>query len=330
MRYYYRTARRGKICVGDKILILLPFVSKKLLMQWKGPSDHPTVCWLLTLMITVSTLMEKRRLACQSLKKYITRGAVSNEAPVDDGRMPAMSLAVVEESSGYEVLPELADLDSKEQVENLKLGDELLTEQRRELKELASCRVQKLQCGPQAYGPGCKLSCSPFCVKNLCDSRKGKCLIGCTHGFEPANCDFAGIKEKGPYKKDSNITDSFDDPLHLRMLIVVSIVATVIIFVLSLGIFFVADISGHKAFFAKRNAQRDHHLGQMDLNFYNFDNIRSQEIVSPLRSTSWGSNICDAGDDVQSISNDNSFDVSFSFVSDTDDDNLQRWKESVV
>ncbi|GFN87541.1 reverse transcriptase [Plakobranchus ocellatus] len=36
-RYYDRTAKRRKFPLGEKVLVLLPTDSNKLLMQWKGP-----------------------------------------------------------------------------------------------------------------------------------------------------------------------------------------------------------------------------------------------------------------------------------------------------
>ncbi|GFO49458.1 cytosolic phospholipase a2 [Plakobranchus ocellatus] len=41
-RYYDRTAKRRKFSVGEKVLVLLPTDSNKLLMQWKGPFEIVT------------------------------------------------------------------------------------------------------------------------------------------------------------------------------------------------------------------------------------------------------------------------------------------------
>ena len=37
--YYDRRARSRKFDVGDKVLLLLPTDSNKLLLQWKGPYE---------------------------------------------------------------------------------------------------------------------------------------------------------------------------------------------------------------------------------------------------------------------------------------------------
>ncbi|GFN83227.1 hypothetical protein PoB_000973300 [Plakobranchus ocellatus] len=81
-KYIITEGEVKEICVGDKILILRPTESNKLLMQWKGPFH---VLRQLVLIITALMLLEKE-------KRYIMRDVSSD----DNGPVSAASMAVVE------------------------------------------------------------------------------------------------------------------------------------------------------------------------------------------------------------------------------------------
>ncbi|GFO43005.1 hypothetical protein PoB_006951000 [Plakobranchus ocellatus] len=88
--------------------------------------------------ITGQTKFDRSR-ACT-----ITRNTASDETPTGDGPVAAESLAVVlaammTATAVCEVVTRLGGCDSMESVKDLKFGDELSTEQRRELEEFAGC-----------------------------------------------------------------------------------------------------------------------------------------------------------------------------------------------
>ncbi|GFO36825.1 Zinc finger protein [Plakobranchus ocellatus] len=106
-------ARRRKVCLVDKMLILLPTDSNKLFKQWKGPFE---------VLATVSTNDYHRNMSGKEktvhanlLKSYITRDTARDETPTGNCCVPAASLAVVEDDNegrsyndcGCEVLPKL-------------------------------------------------------------------------------------------------------------------------------------------------------------------------------------------------------------------------------
>ncbi|GFN99225.1 hypothetical protein PoB_002573100 [Plakobranchus ocellatus] len=79
------------------------------------------------------------------LKRYITRDAVSDEALMDEGYVSAVNLAVAEDDDegssydgcGCEALPGFCGWSSKETVKNLKLGDKMSRQERRQSEKLA-------------------------------------------------------------------------------------------------------------------------------------------------------------------------------------------------
>ncbi|GFO20593.1 reverse transcriptase [Plakobranchus ocellatus] len=69
--YYDRTVRRRKLCVGDKILILLPTESDKLLMQWKDLFDVLAIVGINDYHINVKR--KQKTFNANLLKRYFTR-----------------------------------------------------------------------------------------------------------------------------------------------------------------------------------------------------------------------------------------------------------------
>ncbi|GFN85124.1 Zinc finger protein [Plakobranchus ocellatus] len=125
--------------MGDKVLVLQPSESKKLLMQWKKPlgvlknvggNDYDNAYW------------KEKTIHGNLLKRYIMRDAVNDET--DDGPVSTTSLAVLEDDDennscdgcGCEVLPEIGCWRSKDTMDDLRFGDGLSTKQQRELEEL--------------------------------------------------------------------------------------------------------------------------------------------------------------------------------------------------
>ncbi|GFO45342.1 reverse transcriptase [Plakobranchus ocellatus] len=144
--YYDRTDKRRKLYVGEKVLVLLPTDSNKLLMQWKGPFEIVTTVGINDYRINMGG--KEKTFNANLLKGYIARDQDASQAtteerpPTSSLAIPAASVTVIEDLEGEhfndsecEVLPELGGWDSKETVNDLKFGDELTLDQRRQLEE---------------------------------------------------------------------------------------------------------------------------------------------------------------------------------------------------
>ncbi|GFO24248.1 Zinc finger protein [Plakobranchus ocellatus] len=147
-RYYDRTAKRRKFSVGEKVLVLLPTDSNKLLMQWKGPFEIVTTVGINDYRINMGG--KEKTFHANLLKGYIARDQDTSQAtteerpPTSSLATPAASVTVIEDLGGEhfndsycEALPELGGWGSKKTVNDLKYGDELTLDQRRQLKEVA-------------------------------------------------------------------------------------------------------------------------------------------------------------------------------------------------
>ncbi|GFO00799.1 Zinc finger protein [Plakobranchus ocellatus] len=147
-RYYDRMAKRRKFSVGEKELVLLPTDSNKLLMQWKGPFEIVTTVGINDYRINMGG--KEKTFHANLLKGYIARHQNTSQANMDErsptssSAMPAASVTIIEDLEGEhfndsdcEALPELGGWGSKETVNDLKFGDELTLDQRRQLEEVA-------------------------------------------------------------------------------------------------------------------------------------------------------------------------------------------------
>ncbi|GFN96040.1 Zinc finger protein [Plakobranchus ocellatus] len=147
-RYYDRTAKRKKFSVGEKVLVLLPTDSNKLLMQWKGPFEIVTTVGINDYRINMGG--KEKTFHANLLKGYIARDQDTSQAtteerpPTSSLAIPAASVTVIEDLGGEhfndndcEALPELGGWGSEETVNDLKYGDELTLDQRRQLEEVA-------------------------------------------------------------------------------------------------------------------------------------------------------------------------------------------------
>ena len=142
---------------GDKVLVLLPTDTNKLLLQWKRPYDIARVVGPNDYQVLIKG--NEKTLHANLLKKYVVRedSLIGNILPAvqDDHRQNRPSgVAVVEDYEpdanaqgaddlsadvpSAEDLPEIGAWGPKEPVTDLKFGDGLSTEQVRELQSLTS------------------------------------------------------------------------------------------------------------------------------------------------------------------------------------------------
>ncbi|GFO34008.1 Zinc finger protein [Plakobranchus ocellatus] len=146
--YYDRTSKRRKFSVGEKVLVLLPTDSNKLLIQWKGPFDIVATVGINDYRINMGG--KEKTFRANLLKGYITRDQDASQAttdkrpPTSSSAIPAASVTVIEDLEGEhfndcdcEALPELGWWGSEETVNDLKYGNELTLDQRKQLEEVA-------------------------------------------------------------------------------------------------------------------------------------------------------------------------------------------------
>ncbi|GFO36278.1 Zinc finger protein [Plakobranchus ocellatus] len=142
--YYDRTAKRRKFSVGEKVLVLLPTDSNKLLMQWKGPFEIVTTVGINDYRISIGG--KEKTFHANLLKAYISVDqANTDEKPQTNSfAIPTASVTVIEDledehfnDSDCEALTELGGWGSEETVNDLKYGDEMTLDQRRQLEEVA-------------------------------------------------------------------------------------------------------------------------------------------------------------------------------------------------
>ncbi|GFO18188.1 gypsy retrotransposon integrase-like protein 1 [Plakobranchus ocellatus] len=146
--YYDRTAKCRKFSVGEKVVVLLPTDSNKLLIQWKGPFKIVATVGIKDYRINMGG--NEKNFHANLLKGYIARDQDASQATTDErpptssSAIPAASVMVIEDLEGEyfndsdcEGLPELRGRGSEETVNDLKYGDELTLDQRRQLEEVA-------------------------------------------------------------------------------------------------------------------------------------------------------------------------------------------------
>ncbi|GFO14865.1 Zinc finger protein [Plakobranchus ocellatus] len=123
--YYDRTAKRRKFSVGEKVLVLLPTDSNKLLMQWKEPFEIVATVGINDYRIYMGG--KEKTFHANLLKGYIARDQDASQATTDEGSqtsssaIPAASVTVIEDIEGEhfndsdcEALPELGGWGSNE------------------------------------------------------------------------------------------------------------------------------------------------------------------------------------------------------------------------
>ncbi|GFO06086.1 Zinc finger protein [Plakobranchus ocellatus] len=146
--YYNRTAKRRKFSVGEKVLVLLPTDSNKLLMQWKGPFEIVATVGINDYRInmggkekTFHTNLLNGYIACD---QNASQANMDERPPTSSSAIPAASVTVIEDLEGEhfndsdcEALPELGGWGSEETVNDLKYGEEMTLDQRKQLEEVA-------------------------------------------------------------------------------------------------------------------------------------------------------------------------------------------------
>ena len=136
-RQYDRKAKPRRLEVGDRVLILLPTDSNKLLMQWRGPYTVESRVGANDYRVKMGS--KTKTYHVNMLKKYISREPEGNVVPVDstDGATVAVA-GVIHQDVDPELgeVPDLEGYRQREGVRDVKLGDELPEDQRRVLKDL--------------------------------------------------------------------------------------------------------------------------------------------------------------------------------------------------
>ena len=136
-RHYDQKAKPRRLEVGDRVLILLPTDSNKLLMQWRGPYTVESRVGANDYRVKMGS--KTKTYHVNMLKKYISREPEGNVVPVDDTDGATVAVAGVIHQDIDPELGEVPDLEGyrqREGVRDVKLGDELPEDQRRVLKDL--------------------------------------------------------------------------------------------------------------------------------------------------------------------------------------------------
>ncbi|RUS89236.1 hypothetical protein EGW08_002979 [Elysia chlorotica] len=146
-----------------------------------------------------------------------------------------------------------------------------------------------MECSGQNYGSDCLLSCSPFCKDRLCSPTIGSCTKGCDPGFKPPSCmalerTGAGsvkiIKEPETNRNETKgQSDKEIDELKDYIIWSAAGVGMLFLLLMSCNIYMAFPPSRSKG---------------GDFKFITYDDVKRSEL---RKKASWGSNICDAGDD---------------------------------
>ena len=136
-RHYDRKAKPRRLEVGDRVLILLPTDSNKLLRQWRGPYTVESRVGANDYRVKMGS--KTKTYHVNMLKKYIFREPEGNVVPVDDTDGATVAAAGVIHQDVDPELGEVPDLEGYHQREgfrDVKLGDELPEDQQCVLKDL--------------------------------------------------------------------------------------------------------------------------------------------------------------------------------------------------
>ena len=129
-RHYDGKAKPRRLEVGDRVLILLPTDSNKLLMQWKGPYTVESRVGANDYRVKMGSKMKTYHV--NMLKKYISGEPEGNVVLVDatDGATVAVA-GVIHQDVDSELgeVPDLEGYCQRERVRDVKLGDELPEDQ---------------------------------------------------------------------------------------------------------------------------------------------------------------------------------------------------------
>ena len=135
-KYYDKKARGRKLKAGDLVLILLPTDNNKLLMQWKGPFEVKEVLGDNDYRVDVKGKV--RTYHINLLKEYIQRKEEHKATSV----LEKAGAAIIECEEGCssieddEHLLEFTRLEAKETYKDVKISEDLTSEQQKEVREL--------------------------------------------------------------------------------------------------------------------------------------------------------------------------------------------------
>ena len=129
-KYYNKKARCRKFRAGDKVLILLPTDSNKLLMQWKGPYEVMDV--LSEYNYRVRVRGKEKVYHANLLKQYFHRSVDSG----NKSKMETLGASVIETGDPDCIELETGDFCSDETYKDVKISDSLTEEQKTELRAL--------------------------------------------------------------------------------------------------------------------------------------------------------------------------------------------------
>ena len=130
--YYDRRAKSQRFNVGDKVLLLLPTNSNKLLLQWKGPFEVTEVLNRMDYRIDVNGVIGTYH--ANMLKQYVERQSITSHR-----LMSIETVAVVETDEADEYSLEDCTFPSTQRAETYKdvsISNELTSEQIREAESL--------------------------------------------------------------------------------------------------------------------------------------------------------------------------------------------------
>ena len=130
--YYDRRAKSRRFNVGDKVLLLLPTDSNKLLLQWKGPFEVTEVLNRMDYRIDVNGVIGTYH--ANMLKQYVERQSMTSHR-----LMSIETVAVIETDEADEYSLEDCTFPSTQRAETYKdvsISNELTSEQFREAESL--------------------------------------------------------------------------------------------------------------------------------------------------------------------------------------------------
>ena len=132
MRLFDRKAKRREFKVGDKVLVLLPTSSNKLLMHWRGP-------YTITKQVAgnnykINTKNKFKTYHANMLKPYFARseGSTKDDNPEDNTPVVTATATIEEEEPSVEeeCLLTFEELAQNESVDDVKIGQGLTQSQK--------------------------------------------------------------------------------------------------------------------------------------------------------------------------------------------------------
>ena len=137
-RLYDRKAKRREFKVGDKVLVLLPTSSNKLLMHWRGP--YTITKHVASNNYKTNTKNKFKAYHANMLKLYFARseGSAQNDNLEDNMPVVTATATIEEEETSVEeeCLLTLEHLAQSESVDDVKVGQDLTQSQKEDLRNV--------------------------------------------------------------------------------------------------------------------------------------------------------------------------------------------------